>query len=254
VPAASLAALAAALAPLAPGLRLSTHDALAGLVWALRCALAGVGLPGEPCSGRFIVALDLAGNGLPPGVLPPDWTGNCAAALSVSAPEAGSPADAAAGASDAARAAAGRQLLAVARAAGAVRGAVAAYRAQPRNALRHLLACGQRSARAVAAAPGAWSGGGGAEQPLVGYATSCLRVPLDALDCGTGAPAALHYSTLPLRSASGLLFASLAPGPRGDGALVLLAASDAHAAALAAGDGPAAELLRAAVPDAKLLV
>lgn len=252
VPAASLASLSAALAPLAPGLRLSTHDVLAGLVWTLRSALAGSGLPGEPCAGRFIVALDLAGNGLPPGVLPEDFTGNAAAALSVAAPEAGGPDDVAAAAPAAVRDAAPRELLALARAAGAVRSAVQAYRSQPRNAVRHLLACGQRGTRAVAPAPGAWRGG--EEQPLVGYATSCLRVPLDRLDCGTGPPAALHYSTLPLRSASGLLFASLAPAPRGDGALVLLAASDAHAAAIRAAAGPAAEVLRAAVPGARLLV
>jgi hypothetical protein len=35
---------------------------------------------------------------------------------------------------------------------------------------------------------------------------------------------------------------------------VLLAAAEAHAAALKASTGPAAELLRAAVPDARLLV
>lgn len=239
IPGASLTQLAASLAPLVPGLRLSTHDVLAGLVWALRCILAGVAPPGEQCSGRFIVALDLSANGLPPGVLPPDFTGNCAAALSVSA-KAGGMDDASAD----------RHLLAVANAAGAVRTAVAAYRAEPLNAVKHLLACGERTAGP--AAPGSWKGVDA--EPLVGFATSCLRVPTDALDCGTGPPVALHYSTLPLRSTSGLLFASLAPGPHGDGALVLLAASDTQARMLTASSGPAAELLRAAVPAARLLM
>jgi hypothetical protein len=70
LPASAVAAAAAALAPLTPGLRLSTHDVAAGLVWTLRCALTGHGLPGEPGAGRFIIALDLASNGLPQGVLP----------------------------------------------------------------------------------------------------------------------------------------------------------------------------------------
>ena len=240
IPGDSLAQLSASLAPLAPNLRLSTHDVLAGLVWALRCTLAGVDPPGGQCSGRFIVALDLSANGLPPGVLPADFTGNCAAALSVSAK--------AGGLDDAA----GRHLLAVAHAAAAVRTAVAAYRSEPLNAVRHLLACGERIAGP--AAPGSWRQGGAGAMPLVGYATSCLRVPTAALDCGSGPPVALHYSTLPLRSTSGLQFASLAPGPHGDGALVLLAASDAHARMLTSSSGPAAELLRAAVPAARLLM
>ncbi len=70
LPASTVAAAAALLAPLTPGLRLSTHDVAAGLVWTLRCALCGCGLPGEAASGRFIIALDLASNGLPRGVLP----------------------------------------------------------------------------------------------------------------------------------------------------------------------------------------
>lgn len=239
VPSASLSQLAASLAPLAPELRLSSHDVLAGLVWSLRCALAGVSRPGEHCSGRFIVALDLSANGLPQGVLPQDFTGNCAAALSVCAKTIPS------------QNAADKHLQAVAQAAGAVRTAVAAYRADPLNAINHLLSCGGGRS-GPAASGGRWQQAT-STIPLVGYATSCLRVPTDALDCGTGPPVALHYSTLPLRSSSGLLFASLAPAPRGDGALVLLAASDTHARVLTASTGEAAELLRATVPAARWL-
>jgi hypothetical protein len=247
VPAACMAAAAASLASLLPGVRLSSHDVASGLVWTLRCALTGHGLPGEPGAGRFIVALDLASNGLPAAVLPDDWTGNCAAALSVSAPLW-------AGGSGSVAAAA-PELRALAAAAAAVRAAVSGYRGQPLRAVRHLLACSARGGGGRAA----WSAAHparepGEEQPLVGFATSCLRVPLAELDCGDGPPIALHYSTLPLRSTSGLLFASLAPGPRGDGVLVLLAASAAHAAQLRQGEGRAAAVLAACAPGARLLL
>jgi hypothetical protein len=176
----------------------------------------------------------------------------------VSAPAAGGADDACASAPPAALAAASPELLALARAAGAVRAAVSGYRAQPLRAVRHLLACSSRAA----GSRGAWSAShpasaaaaaAEAAQPLVGFATSCLRVPMDALDCGTGAPAALHYSTLPLRSSSGLLFASLAPAPRGDGVLLLLAAGDAHAEALRQRSGRAGAVLAACAPGASLL-
>lgn len=74
-------------------MRLSKNDVVSGLAWVLRCLLAGRALPGHPGSGRFLVALDLSANGLPAGVLPPDFTGNCAQPLDVPAPEAGGPHD-----------------------------------------------------------------------------------------------------------------------------------------------------------------
>jgi len=223
------------------GVKVSTHDVAAGMLWCLRCAMAGAGLPGEPCSGRFIVALDLATNGLP-DVLPADWTGNCAAALSVD-PGLALPGD-------------GTPLAAFTAAAVAIRRAVTAYRNDARNAIEHILNAAARDNAVWRAVVGTGSGGariGEGAAPLVGYATSSLRVPMAALDCGTGAPVALHYSTLPLRSAAGLLFGSLAPGPRGDGVLLLFAASKVHTAALLDSDGRAAELLRA-VPGATTLL
>lgn len=103
---------------------------------------------------------------------------------------------------------------------------------------------------------GAWrTSSGGSAAPLVGFAASCLRMSVEGCgDCGTGAPAAVHYSTRPLRSSAGLLFGSIAFGPRGDGALLLIAASEAHAERLVKGGrGRAGALLRA-VPGARFLL
>lgn len=240
--------------------RLSRHDVSAGLVWVLRCLLAGRALPGQAGSGRFLVALDLSANGLPAGVLPDDFTGNCAQPLDVSVPLAwgqGDPLSAQAAREEAGLGEAGARPLAEgwARAAAAVRCALTAYRADPSNAVRHLLCCSRRTPT-----PGSWAKGplGGlaaaqAALPLVGYTTSCLHVPLGKLDCGTGQPVALSYSTLPFRSANGLLFGSVAPGPGGDGILLLLAATAAQAEALA-GAGEAARALQALVPGARVLL
>lgn len=206
-------------------MRLSAHDAAAGLIWVLRCALAGIPLPGEPCSGRFIVALDLAANGLPPDALRLGWTGNCAAALNVEPPL------------PSATAGSG-EMHAVAAAATALRRAISTFRSDPCNAIDHVLASASMRKAAWRAT---------SASPLVGFATSCLRVPLESLDCGTGSPVAVHYSTLPLRSDAGLLFSSLAPGPRGDGLLILLAASERDAEAVGS-------VLRRVVPEARVLL
>lgn len=88
----------------------------------------------------------------------------------------------------------------------------------------------------------------------MGYTTSCLHVPLPQLDCGTGAPLALSYSTLPFRSPNGLLFGSVAPGPGGDGVLLLLAAGGAEAAMLADSGGEALRALQGLVPGARVLL
>lgn len=145
------------------------------------------------------------------------------------------------------------------------------YRADPANAVRHLLCCARRaptpgprgSGRAAQqpSAPSSTSSAAGAGEeraaealPLVGYVTSCLHVPLAKLDCGTGAPRALSYSTLPFRSANGLLFGSLAPGPDGDGVLLLLAARAAEAEALRGEGGEAGRALRELVPGARVLL
>ena len=233
-----------ALAP--PGMRPSAHDASAGLLWALRCALAGTALPGERCAGRFIIALDLVSNGLPPDTLPPGFDGNAAAALCVYPPFPMDPPPL----GDS------REIECIAAAASTIRSAIQVYRADPRNAIEHILSVAARESQfntAVGGA-GAWrTSSTGSIAPLVGYATSCLRTPVEALDCGTGAPSALHYSTLPLRSNAGLLFGSLAPGPRGDGALLLFAVSEAHADRLVKGVGEAGALLRA-VPGARFLL
>ena len=77
---------------------------------------------------------------------------------------------------------------------------------------------------------------------------------VEDLDFGTGVPAAVHYSTLPLRSSAGLLFGTIAPGPRRDGALLLIAASEAHAERLVKGEGEAGALLRAVPGRAALSI
>jgi hypothetical protein len=247
IPAAALDKLVAdvrAISP--PGIRPSAHDASAGLLWALRCALAGTALPGERCSGRFIVALDLICNGLPPDTLPPSFDGNAAAALCVEPPSPMEPPPL----GDS------RELECVAAAAAAIRCAIQEYRSDPRNAIDHILSVAARESKhntAVGGA-GAWrTSSSGSTAPLVGYATSCLRTSMEVLDCGTGPPCAIHYSTLPLRSSGGLLFGSIAPGPRGDGALLLIAASVAHAEKLVNGVGEAGALLRTA-PGARFLI